>query len=264
MELKRELAAAEALARQVGLMVKTARHGAITPHFKANGEIVTTMDMQANAVIEARLRALFVDDAIYSEESPDDAQRLGKQRVWIVDPIDSTSSFAGGGDEFTISIGLAVNGAAALGVVYNPVRDEMYSGAIGVGVGLNGRSVRVSETSCLESASILISKKEWQRGLQVLDPPCRTIPMCSMAYKLARVAAGLNDGVFTLKKRKEWGTCAGVALVTAADGTVTLIDGTPVRFNRVELKQPTGFVASGRGLHPALLRAVTDFAKIHA
>jgi myo-inositol-1(or 4)-monophosphatase len=264
MELKREVAAAEELARDIGFMVKTARTTGITTRSKAHGEIVTTADLQANAAIEARLRTLFPGDAIYSEESPDDAQRLSQQRVWIVDPIDSTSSFAAGGDEFTISIGLAVNGRAALGVVYNPARDELYSGATGAGAALNGRSTRVSEASHLEIASILVSKKEWQKGLEALELPFRAIPMSSMAYKLARVAAGMNDGVFTLKRRKEWGTCAGAALVTAAGGDVSLIDGTPMRFNRAEQKQPAGFVASGNRLHAELLRVVHDVANIHS
>lgn len=263
MELKRELAAAEELARDIGFMVTTARTMGITTRSKANGEIVTTADIQANTAIEARLRTMFAADAVYSEESPDDAQRLSKQRVWIVDPIDSTSTFASGGDEFTISIGLAVNGTATLGVVYNPVRDEMYSGVLGAGAALNGRSARVSEATCLESAGILVSKKEWQGGLEATALPFRAIPMSSMAYKLARVAAGINDGVFTLKRRKEWGTCAGVALVTAAGGAVTLVDGTAIRFNRTEQKQPVGFVASGNRLHTELLRVVSDITKIH-
>jgi myo-inositol-1(or 4)-monophosphatase len=262
MELKREVAAAEEIARDIGLMVTTARTMGITTRSKANGEIVTTADIQANTAIEERLRTIFAGDAVYSEESPDDAQRLFKQRVWIVDPIDSTSTFAGGGDEFTVSIGLALNGTASLGVVYNPVRDEMYSGALGAGAALNGRPVRVSEATRLESASVLVSKKEWQRGLEALDLPFQAIPMSSMAYKLARVAAGINDGVFTVKRRKEWGTCAGVALVTAAGGAVTLLDGTPIRFNRAEQKQPAGFVASGIRLHAELLRVVHDLARI--
>jgi myo-inositol-1(or 4)-monophosphatase len=231
-------------------------------HKGNNDAVKGPWHIQANTAIEARLRAMLAGDEVDSEESPDDGLQLSKQRVWIVDPIDSTSTFAGGGDEFTNSIGLAVNGTAALGVVYNPVRDEMYSGAIGAGAALNGRPVWVREATSPESACVLVSKKEWQRGLEALGLPFRAIPMSSMAYKLARVAAGINDGVFTLKRRKEWGTCAGVALVTAAGGAVTLIDGTPICFTGAEQKQPAGFVASGNRLHAELLRVVHDVTQI--
>jgi myo-inositol-1(or 4)-monophosphatase len=100
---------------------------------------------------------------------------------------------------------------------------------------------------------VTVSRKEWRRGL---DPPVATlpvIPMASMAYKLARVAAGLDDAVVSMTPRKEWGTCAGVALVRAAGGCVSLLDGGEIVFNRAERKQPLGMVAAGPRLHRLLL-----------
>jgi fructose-1,6-bisphosphatase/inositol monophosphatase family enzyme len=81
-----------------------------------------------------------------------------------------------------------------------------------------------------------------------------------MAYKLARVAAGLSDGAFSFKRRREWGTCAGIALVLAAGGRATLLDGTEPAFNRAPGEPPVGLIAAGAGLHLALLDAVRSLA----
>jgi 3'-phosphoadenosine 5'-phosphosulfate (PAPS) 3'-phosphatase len=79
-----------------------------------------------------------------------------------------------------------------------------------------------------------------------------------MAYKLARVAAGLDDGAVSFKRRKEWGTCAGVALVLAAGGRATLLDGDAITFNRAEPKQARGMLAAGCAeLHHLLLRTAS-------
>jgi myo-inositol-1(or 4)-monophosphatase len=86
--------------------------------------------------------------------------------------------------------------------------------------------------------------------------------MASIAYKLARVAAGLDDGMFSVLPRKQWDTCAGVALVRAAGGRATLLDGQDIRFNRPALKQPVGMVAGGPRLHALLLEALGKLPSI--
>jgi myo-inositol-1(or 4)-monophosphatase len=173
--------------------------------------------------------------------------------VWIVDPLDSTSNFTACGDEYSVSIGLAVDGHAALGVVYNPAREEMVAGYEPARVTLNGSPVHVSQTSDLEHARVTASRKEWRRGLDPRVATLPVIPMASMAYKLARVAAGLDDAVFSLTPRKEWGTCAGVALVRAAGGCASLLDGREIVFNRAERRQPLGMVVAGPCLHRLLV-----------
>jgi 3'-phosphoadenosine 5'-phosphosulfate (PAPS) 3'-phosphatase len=80
--------------------------------------------------------------------------------------------------------------------------------------------------------------------------------LAGMAYKLARVSAGLDDATLSAVPRKEWGTCAGVTLVLAAGGLATLLDGTEIRYNRGELRQPRGMVAASLALHAELLVAL--------
>jgi myo-inositol-1(or 4)-monophosphatase len=132
------------------------------------------------------------------------------------------------------------------------VRDELFAGAVGGGVKLNGVPRTVSAAASIRDAELLVSRKEWERGLSRALAGTRARLMASMAHKLARVAAGLADGVLSLKTRKEWGSCAGVALVTAAGGFCTHLDGSPVRFNR-RAAPPSGLLAAGPALHPLLL-----------
>jgi fructose-1,6-bisphosphatase/inositol monophosphatase family enzyme len=177
--------------------------------------------------------------------------------VWIVDPIDGTSDFVRGGDEHACSIGHAVDGAAVLGVVHNPARGELYSGAVGAGAWLGEASVTVSSASELERARLTVSRTEWWQGLDRLATSLPLRPVASVAYKLARVAAGLDDGTFTSKPRREWDVCAGVALILAAGGRVALLDGgAPLRFNQREVQLASGLVAAGPALFPALTEKV--------
>jgi myo-inositol-1(or 4)-monophosphatase len=257
MAFEDELKVALRLAREAGQMLRD-RQGKVPVLRKDRGEVVTPADRESDAAIRAGLLAAFPDDAVYSEETPDDGARAGRDRVWIVDPLDGTGNYVAGGDEFVVSIGLSVRGAAVAGVVYNPVRDELFSGSAGAGVQLNGSPASVTAAAYLEAAVLLASAKEWERGLEGswTGPPPRLVS--SMAYKLARIAAGQADGVISAKARKEWGSCAGVALVEASGGLTTHLDGSPVRFNR-SAPPPAGLIAAGRRLHPALLREARRF-----
>ncbi len=250
--LRLELSIARDLARAAGEALLRQRAGPLQVGRKARGEIVTAADIESDRIIRDGLMLAFPADVVYSEETADTPRRLSMARVWIVDPLDSTSNYAAGGDEYCVSIGLALNGQAVLGVVYSPARDEMISGAHALGVTLNERPVRVTRAHHLPAAHLTVSRKEWQRGLSDLCGDLSITPRASLAAKLARVAAGLDDGVFTAIPRKEWGTCAGVALVHAAGGLATLLDGSPVRFHRPELKQSIGMLAAGASLHAAL------------
>jgi myo-inositol-1(or 4)-monophosphatase len=260
MKLERELQVATILAMQAGevLWRHQSRHPKV--EYKAKGEPVTLADIQSDSIIRAGLHAAFPNDAVFSEETADSQARLSCARVWIVDPLDSTSNFVELGNEYSVSIGLSIQGQAVLGVIYNPARDELFTGYYGRGVTLNGSPVKASEVNDVEQARITVSRKEWRRGIVMLSTKLRIEPLSSMAYKLARVAAGMDDGVFSLTPRKEWGTCAGVALVHAAGGQVSLLDGRKITFNRFNLRQPLGMVAAGSPLHPLLIERVRNLS----
>jgi myo-inositol-1(or 4)-monophosphatase len=253
-----ELTVAADLVLEAGAVLR--RHRADGPPRvmrKLGDEPVTAADLESDAIIRRGLAEAFPADALFTQESPDSPERLANRRVWIVDPLDSTSNYISGGDEYSVSIGLAIDGQPALGVVYEPSRDELVTGWVGDGVTLNRAPVATTGVADLSQARLTISRKEMQRGLPHGLPTLALRPLASMAYKLARVAAGLDDGAVSFKGRKEWGTCAGVALVLAAGGRATLLDGQPIAFNRSEARQGHGLLAAGcPGLHQQLVHTL--------
>jgi myo-inositol-1(or 4)-monophosphatase len=259
MSFATEVEVAARLARSAGQLILAQREdGDLEVGTKARGEVVTSADRAADQIIQGGLADEFPDDAVYSEETADSDTRLAHRRVWIVDPLDGTSTYVAGGDEFCVSIGLAVDGRPTVGAVFNPCRDELVAGAIGQGVTLNGAPTAVSDLDRLPQARLSTSRRDVDRSLLPELGAASVTVVASMAYKLARVAAGVDDATLSAVPRKEWGTCAGVALVLAAGGRATLLDGTTIGYNRAELRQPLGMVAGGPALHGQILAALAD------
>lgn len=175
-------------------------------------------------------------DGWLSEESTDNLARLEARRVWIVDPLDGTREFTAGIPEWSISIGLIEDGKPVAGGVLNPATQEMFLGAVESGVTLNGRPARTRNCRQIEESLVLASRSEVCRGewKHLENAPFRITAMGSVAYKLARVAAGLADATWTLVPKHEWDVAAGVALVCASGGIVRAKEGGFPLFNRRE------------------------------
>src|SRR4051812_26813604 len=133
MNLTRELAVAIALARRAGAVLLEFYESPPTVEWKEAREPVTAADKAANALIVESLAAELPDDGILAEETPDTSGRLTHDRLWVVDPMDGTKEFINRNGEFSVMIGLAVEGRAALGVVYHPTKDRLYYGVPGEG-----------------------------------------------------------------------------------------------------------------------------------
>ena len=99
---------------------------------KPDCTIVTQADLDVNDVIVDAIASAYPDDAILSEEGPDDPDRLAKSRCWIVDPIDGTSHFERGDRDWSIMLALAVDGRPVVGAVNRPAMPDLRSGAVGV------------------------------------------------------------------------------------------------------------------------------------
>jgi len=205
--------------------------GKDTVEFKSATDPVTEADRTANRILREFL--LQDDEGWLSEESVDDLSRLDKRNVWIVDPIDGTSEFISGIPEWCISVGFVENGRAVAGGICNPVTHEVFLGALGEGVKLNGTSVSVSQCKSLDGALVLASRNEVSRGEWdcFQDAPFVTRPMGSVAYKLAQLAAGKADATWTGSPKHEWDIAAGVALVAAAGGIARNLNGSRLQFN---------------------------------
>ena len=211
--------------------------GEVASRAKGGGDPVTEADTLVDALLRRALPR--AGEGWLSEETHDDRSRLGCRRVWVVDPLDGTREFVQGLPEWSVSVALVVDGEPVAGGICNPARGETFLGARGQGVTLNGAPVRVSPRAGLAGAEVLASRTEvergqWRRFAGAPGTPFQVVAMGSVAYKLARVAAGLADATWTLVPKHEWDVAAGVALVLAAGGRI--VAGTPdeERFNRPE------------------------------
>ena len=187
-------------------------------------------------------------DGWLSEETVDEPSRLDRRRVWVVDPIDGTLEFVEGIPEWCISIGLVEDGRAVAGGICNPVAGEVFLGSVETGISFNGESLEVPVRRDTQNQLVLASRSEIKRGeWAAYESRGFTIqPMGSVAYKLARVAAGLANATWTLVPKHEWDVAAGAALVVASGGVVKTLGGEVPVFNRSKPKL-TGLLAFGPG-----------------
>src|SRR6266852_3613441 len=229
--------------------------GAIETEYKIGHDPVTEADRQVDAVLREHL--LRDGEGWLSEESVDDASRLSKNRVWVVDPLDGTREFVAGIPEFCVSIAMVENGCPIAGGICNPATNELFIGSLENGVTYNGNPAKPSQKKSLEGAVVLASRSEVKRGewRQFTNTSFRIKPMGSVAYKLALVSAGLADATFTLTPKNEWDVAAGAALVDSAGGFVSTLQSSPLRCNN---KSPllSGLLACGPLLHEELLALV--------
>jgi myo-inositol-1(or 4)-monophosphatase len=231
--------------------------GAIEAEYKTGHDLVTEADKAVDAVLRQEL--LREGEGWLSEESVDDLSRLEKKRVWIVDPLDGTREFVAGIPEFCVSVGLVEGGIPVAGGICNPATREIFLGSLASGVTYNGKPARASQRTSLEGALVLASRSESKRGdwKRFQKNTLNIRPLGSVAYKLARVAAGLADATFTLTPKHEWDIAAGAALVASAGGFVSTLQNSAVRCNN---KSPllSGLLACGPSLRDQLLALVNE------
>lgn len=219
--------------------------------YKAHGSPVTEADLAVDQILRRELPQH--DEGWLSEETPDDASRLERRRVWIVDPLDGTREFLGGVPEWSISIALAEDGCVVAGGVYNPTVDELFLGCVGSGATLNGMPVTASTRATLDGARVLVGRRALDRrsARAFAGAPFEPRPMGPVAYSLALVAAGRADAMWSRSSKAEWDVAAGAALVAASGGHVAGWDGKPLAFNRWP-PRTGGVVAAGAPLAPAV------------
>jgi len=251
----RELQVARDAAIAAGeILQRYFRDGGYQVDSKGKNNPVTTADFEADSKLKQILRDAFPAYGWLSEETVDNDERLTRERVWIVDPLDGTKEFIKGIPEFVVAIALTDRGVPVMGVSYNPIKHELFCGVRGAGCYLDGKQVTVSDTRTLDHATILASRSETARGeWKAYEGRVIVKAIGSVAYKLALVAAGRADATFTLTPKSEWDIASGVALIVAAGGRVTDLHGEEVTFNRRDVKTP-GFVASNGYLHAQLER----------
>src|SRR5215207_1323571 len=161
-----ELQIAVELARAAGAAILEHYEGPLNieqKNYNDDAEPVTQADRIANELIVSRLKREFPDDGILAEESVDTERRLGKSRVWMVDPLDGTNGFIARDGDFAVQIGLAVEGRSVLGVVYQPLPDLLYRAVEGEGSwverkGFEPERARVSDHTELRRMRLAASR----------------------------------------------------------------------------------------------------------
>lgn len=226
--------------------------GEIQAEYKAGHDPVTEADHALDAVLRKCL--LRSGEGWLSEESADDRSRLEKEQVWVVDPLDGTREFVEGIPEFCASIAFVRCGRPVAGGICNPATNEVFLGCIDSGLMYNGSPARATQRASLRGALVLASRSETKRGewREFQNAPFTVQPMGSVAYKLARVSAGLADATFTLTPKHEWDVAAGAALVQSAGGYVQPLHGSQLICNQEHPLLP-GMIACGAGLSGELL-----------
>jgi myo-inositol-1(or 4)-monophosphatase len=253
-QVRKLLERALSAAREAGDLIRARYRSGYQVWDKNPDNPITTADLEADRHLRTRLTAATPDAGWLSEETADDLTRLNQPCAWVVDPLDGTEEFIRGLDQFAVSVALVENGIPLLGVVHNPATHETFAAIVGGAITYHDRPCQpLSGRTRLHGARVLVSDTEvregmWTRYQESLDLE----QLGSAAYKLGRVAAGLGDAYVSLKPKREWDICAGVALLLAAGGKVTDLEGEEIRFNQPEVLV-NGLVAANPTLHTKLL-----------
>lgn len=229
-----ELEVAERAAREAGQVLRAYQGGWLNVQEKRDRSLVTDADLAAEQVVLGCLREAFPEDNILSEETGVTGPSSGRQ--WIVDPLDGTTNFSRGLPFFAVSIALWVEGEPAMGVVYLPVLDELFSAASDTKALLNGREIGVSAVETVEAAMINCYFDRHNRlepGLEVFRQVARRCEgrvkiMGSSASMLCYVACGRIEAQVR-NSTNLWDFAAGLVVLQQAGGRVTDFHEQPLR-----------------------------------
>ena len=204
---------------------------------KSELDLVTEADLASERLIIDRIKTYHPRHSILAEESgatsPATPEAQSEWR-WIIDPLDGTTNYAHGYPCFCVSIGLEYQGKLQLGVIYDPIRDELFTAERGEGAALNGRRIRVSATPNLASALLCTGfpydvreRGEFARHFANFIMNAQGVRRDgSAALDLAYVACGRFDG-FWEEGLRPWDVAAAVLMIEEAGGRVTHYDGSP-------------------------------------
>ncbi len=214
---------------------------------------VTEADLEVDAMLLERLTGARPDYGWMSEESPDGVERLSRERLFIVDPIDGTRAFTEGHKNWSHSLAVVVAGRPVAAVVFLPLLNKLYTAERGRGARLNGNPVAASPRQSLIGADLLVAHptlhdRHWVGGAPDVKRHFRS----SLAYRLALVAEGRFDGMLTLRDSWEWDTAAGTLIAEESGARVSDRLGQPITFNSLK-RYSSGILCATPGVHADML-----------
>ena len=274
-----EIQVATELARAAGAILLRHYHSPFLVEQKVNAlqemEEVTAADREANDLIVKRLANEFPGDGILAEESVDTEDRLTKERVWLIDPMDGTKNFVQRDGDFAVQIGLAVEGEAVLGAVYQPVRDVLYRAVKGLGAWCEEKDkpaqrMRVSEKT--DPAEMVLASSRSHRSPRME----RVVESFGFRHETRRGSVGVKIGLIAEQQAdlylhlspstKQWDTCAPEIVLSEAGGRLTDLFGKPLRYNALRIDNRNGVVATNGVAHETVIEnlrpLLRDFGRV--
>lgn len=262
---EREMRVALEVAREAGAAILEYYEGPLHIEQKSDAgdrEPVTQADKVANEIIVRRIHREFSDDGILAEESVDTARRLSKQRVWMIDPLDGTTGFIDGNGDFAVQIGLIEEREPVLGVVYQPLTGVLYRAAKGAGTWIERPQLepeigRVSSHKEVSTMRLAASRSHRSPRMD------QVVKAFGLKEEVRRGSVGIKVGLLVEQqcdlyihlspRTKQWDTCAPEIILTEAGGTITDLFGKPLIYNKPELQNRNGVVASNGLVHDRII-----------
>jgi len=263
---RREIELATKLARQAGAVLLQHYYSPFLVEQKINAlqetEEVTAADREANELIVNSLGEAFPNDGMLAEESTDNEQRLLKDRVWLIDPMDGTKNFIQRDGDFAVQIGLALNGEVVAGVVYQPDRDVLYRAASGAGSWIESTdkpAERMHVSARTHPHEMVLASSRSHRSPRME----KVVSRFGFKKEVRRGSVGVKIGLITEQEAdiylhlspgtKQWDTCAPQIILEEAGGKLTDLFGQPVRYNGVRVDNRNGIVATNGAAHEMVI-----------
>ncbi len=221
---------AQIAAREAGKEIKKIydRPGKIKFTLKSKHQVVTVADKLADKIIIKKIRKIFPDHDILSEETGS-LDFASKDYLWIIDPVDGTTNFTIKNPLFSVSIALAYKGEVVYGVIYAPILEEFYIAEKGKGAWLNGKRIKVSSESnylkafhtyCYGSSKLFYGRQANIYHQKLFLAGCEIRQLGAATIEFARVAAGITESI-VIPGAHSWDVAVGMLLVREAGGKVT-------------------------------------------
>ena len=264
-QFKDELRVAVDLARAAGAAILEQYQGPLNVEQKNEddgSEPVTQADRIANELIVSGLQREFPGDGILAEESVDTKRRLGKSRVWMVDPLDGTNGFIAGNGDFAVQIGLAEEGEVTVAVVYAPLSGVLYRAVRGEGTWIERPDLepeRAGVSDRRELAEMRLAASRSHRSPRMNKVVQRfgfreEVQRGSVGIKIGLLIEQQCDVYIHLSPRtKQWDTCAPQLILTEAGGRMTDLFGDPLNYNVPDVQNRKGLVASNGASHDRII-----------
>lgn len=214
---------------------------------KQDGSLVSEADLASNAILSAALKRLFPADAFHSEEIPPGAELYSARRIWVVDPLDGTSVFLRGSNEFSILVALLVDGYPEFGIMHFPALGLYLEASRGNGAYLNGERLQVSPSPQLRTHGVYA-----RIAGQFPKEDCFVQEHLDSGFAFLKLLRGQLDGIiFQLTHLREWDLAAPSILVEEAGGEVS--NQKRERMSFLPGSLPQYFLASNKLCHQQLL-----------